>query len=389
MNASLAKPQESVRIENLFRCGAIGDVPNDPSLDRLLAAVATAFEVPIALVSVVEKHRQVFAARFGLDVSETPRDVSFCAHAVATGEPLIVNDTFEDPRFVDNALVTGSPYIRFYAGIPVFTPEGMPIGTLCVIDTQPRSLSSDRLGLLQNFARLVEERLVLEDQAKRLQGGDQEYVQLAVHDLKGPLTGLQGLIGLLRDSPSMVVEDPALTADLSYCVSSLQNQLFDLLDRLVGSRGEIRTRPIEMEKLVQRVLKMFEPQAHHRGQRIVFENSASKSSVRGNDELLSRCLFNLIDNARKHTPVGGEIRVSFSNDAQSVAVRVENDGPEIAKGLEESIFEPLTRGDAPRAGSYGLGLASAREAARRHGGTLRLETPVVRGASFVLSLPLA
>jgi len=112
---------------------------NNDALTRITNFASQLCEAPIALLSIVEDNRQWFAARTGLDVAETPRESSFCAHAMRGNDIMVVPDATLDPGFRDNALVTGEPYIRFYAGAPLVTHDGTPIGALCVIDREPRS----------------------------------------------------------------------------------------------------------------------------------------------------------------------------------------------------------------------------------------------------------
>ena len=119
------------------------------ALDQITSFAATLCDVPIALVSIVEDDRQRFLARTGLDAEETPRDVSFCAHAMLGDALFEVPDARLDPRFADNLLVTGAPHIRFYAGAPLVNDDGLPLGALCVIDDRPRARLTDmqRQGL--------------------------------------------------------------------------------------------------------------------------------------------------------------------------------------------------------------------------------------------------
>ncbi len=130
-----AKSQEQQRLAALKEYG-VEEALAEPGFDRLVQLAANVFKVPIALVSLVEAERQLFAARVGLDVCETSRDVSFCAHAIRREDIMVVPDATKDARFQDNALVTGEPHIRFYAGAPLRAPSGAAIGTLCVIDVK-------------------------------------------------------------------------------------------------------------------------------------------------------------------------------------------------------------------------------------------------------------
>ena len=134
---------------------------NDPELTAITEFAAKLCSVPIVLVSIVEEERQRFLARSGLDATETPRSVSFCASTMLSGEPMIVPDTLEDERFADNALVTGDPFIRFYAGVPLVSPEGAPLGALCAIDTAPRpgGLTDFQLSGMRVLAASVMRRL--------------------------------------------------------------------------------------------------------------------------------------------------------------------------------------------------------------------------------------
>ena len=111
---------------------------DDPELAQITQFVSHLCEAPIALVTLVEQERQRFLARAGLEERETPRPTSFCAHAMLEPEPMVVTDALQDPRFETNPLVTGQPYIRFYAGAPLISHEGAPLGSLCVIDVEPR-----------------------------------------------------------------------------------------------------------------------------------------------------------------------------------------------------------------------------------------------------------
>ena len=124
--------------------------------DRVTKLVAELFDAPIALVSLVDDCRQWFKSTYGLDVSETPRDISFCQHVVLSEEPLVVTDVVGDPRFADNPLVTGDPHIRFYAGVPLRAYNGAILGTLCLIDRKVRpALTDAELDRLQDFAAII------------------------------------------------------------------------------------------------------------------------------------------------------------------------------------------------------------------------------------------
>ena len=135
------------------------DTPPEERFDRVVRFAAEQLEMPIALVSLVDAHRQWFKARVGLSATETDRDISFCGHAILNPELFVVEDARLDPRFADNPLVTGAPHIRFYAGAPLRGPAGHAVGTLCVLDTVPRTLSALERSILEALRGLVNEAL--------------------------------------------------------------------------------------------------------------------------------------------------------------------------------------------------------------------------------------
>ena len=136
------------------------DSKSDPELDALVERAARLLDAPIALVSLVDADRQWFLSRYGLDASETPRDVSFCGHAILRDGALVVPDATRDERFHDNPLVTGGPRVVSYAGAPLTLLDGSAVGTLCVIDHGPRQHSADEIELLYVLRDAVVDRLV-------------------------------------------------------------------------------------------------------------------------------------------------------------------------------------------------------------------------------------
>ncbi len=155
-----APSDERERLARL-RSYAILDTEPEQGFDDVVEFAAHLFGAPMAFLSLVDAERQWFKAKVGLEDCETSRDVAFCAHAIVERRPMVVPDAQLDPRFAANELVTGAPHIRFYAGAPLIIGPGSALGTLCVIDTVPRTPSSDALSMLQKLAAMVVDRLEL------------------------------------------------------------------------------------------------------------------------------------------------------------------------------------------------------------------------------------
>ena len=151
---------ESSRIASLLSYRIL-DTPPDAGFEDIVDAARRLLSVPIALVSLVDTDRQWFKARRGCDPSEVSRELAICAHAILTSEPMVVPDTLRDPRFCDNPLVVGEPQVRFYLGVPIITPGGERIGTVCALDTLPREARYSDVKIMKFLARQTERLLEL------------------------------------------------------------------------------------------------------------------------------------------------------------------------------------------------------------------------------------
>jgi CheY-like chemotaxis protein len=149
---------EGRRLDALYALGIL-DTPPEERFDRYTRIAAGLFDVPIAMVSLIDSDRQWFKSRYGLDIAETPRDLAFCAHTILDGAVMQVTDALHDSRFADNPLVAGLPRVRFYAGAPLAAPDGSLVGSLCVVDSRPRELDQQQLVLLRDLADLVQAEL--------------------------------------------------------------------------------------------------------------------------------------------------------------------------------------------------------------------------------------
>ena len=177
---------ETSRLHALTTLCILDTLPEE-RFDRVTRLAARALGVPIALVSLVDRERQWFKSRQGLDASETARSISFCGHAILGEGALVVPDAQRDTRFADNPLVIGEPHIRFYAGHPIHGPDGSRVGTLCVIDRKPRSFTDDDNAVLADLAGMIDRELALIENATSdvltSLANRRGFAQVAVHVL--------------------------------------------------------------------------------------------------------------------------------------------------------------------------------------------------------------
>jgi diguanylate cyclase (GGDEF)-like protein len=195
------------------------DTGNDPKLDRLTRLASIICDVPAAMISLIDRNRQWFKSVYGLPIRETPRDISFCAHAIIDPDRIfVVPDTTKDPRFATNPLVTESPYIRFYAGAPLVTEDRIPIGTFCVVDYKPKQLNEHQLEALQKLSEIAMD-------------------MIDVHRSNTKLTRLLHLekevySRLLRSSADLVTTAPTFDEALNFLMSHLDENLGWLTARI-------------------------------------------------------------------------------------------------------------------------------------------------------------
>jgi diguanylate cyclase (GGDEF)-like protein len=227
MESALNKPDipidEAARLKAL-RSLNILDTPSEERFDRLTRMAKRIFGVPIALVSLIDEDRQWFKSSVGLNVDETPRDISFCGHAIHGDDVFIITDATKDKRFADNPLVLNEPNIRFYAGCPLKSLNGNKLGTLCIIDRKPRSLNEEDLQTLKDLASMVE--------------GELAALQLATVDELTDITNRRGFMLLAQHSLSLCARQ-GIPASLVYLDLNELKMVNDKFGHAEGDRALI------------------------------------------------------------------------------------------------------------------------------------------------------
>ncbi len=213
--------KETLRLAKL-QDYSILDTSAEPAYDDIAALAAHICNTPAAFVSLIDATRQWFKAKVGVDVTETPRNVAFCAHAIQQMGVMVVEDTRQDPRFCDNPFVTGAPYIRFYAGAPLITPDGHNLGTLCVVDYQPRQLTAHQLSALQVLSRQVMAQMELNRHARQLKSSNEHLEQR----VRARTSGLTSALHLLLKTQTKLLKREAVLRH-----SSLHDPLTGLPNR--------------------------------------------------------------------------------------------------------------------------------------------------------------
>jgi len=301
------KPANEEARLSILRKLSILDTGNDEVFDAITRSVKRFINVPIVLVSLIDENRQWFKSCIGLPISETSRDVAFCAYAILSGTPelLIIPDAKSDERFANNPLVTGDPFIRFYAGAPLISSDGFALGTLCVIDRTPRLLNEEETLFLKDVAVVVVRAMELRSIAEKFGA----HVDNTNADLKIVLDDRKRLLGIINtfseafimwnENQQVVFVNDAFThitgiaretalqfngPDLFVC-SSTEPATISKLQRAFGARE-----PVSVELVSQKidgklywnclsVVPKFDEQAKFKGYYGTFTDQSQRKAV--------------------------------------------------------------------------------------------------------------
>jgi len=236
-------PNDAARLQELRSYGVL-DSPEEQAFDDIGALVRDIAGTAIGIISLVDENRQWFKSCIGLDAKETPRNISFCGHTILQRTPLIINDALEDPRFCDNPLVIQEPHIRFYAGFPLISSNGLALGSLCAVDQQPRQLNDSQIQALERLARLAVRQMELKRQGQLLAQATQPATPEAVSP--APPARLHQLLTSKEQLISMV---ELMLSQSSQACFGLMRLEFKELSRIANALGEASANTLRGEQL--------------------------------------------------------------------------------------------------------------------------------------------
>ena len=434
--APAATEREAARLAALGRYHVL-DTEAEPPFDDIVRIAAQICGVPMALISLVDERRQWFKAAFGLGVSETPREIAFCAHAIQQQDVMLVEDAARDPRFADNPLVTGDPNLRFYAGAPLYTPDGYAIGTLCVLDSAPRVLSENQREALQALGRQVMSQLELRQALAARRRAETELRDFAASleaQVESRLAAQRDMEERLRQSQKMeaigqltggIAHDfnnllAAILGSVALIRSRCRNGRFDALEPLIDAAeksaksaaaltarllafsrrqeldvksGDINQLIAGMEDLLRRTL----------GETIELRTVLLEDSWHAMTDAnqLENAILNLVINARDAMPAGGRLIIETANTTVTaamaagipelspgdyVAIAVSDTGSGMTPDVLARAFDPFFTTKPPGQGT-GLGLSMIYGFAKQSAGHARIDSAIGRGTTIELLLP--
>ncbi len=390
--------REKERLKELDSFAILDTLPEE-DFDSLTTIAASICGTPISLISLLDGERQWFKSHHGLDVDHTPKELAFCAHAINAPENVFeIEDARKDERFHDNPLVTGNPHVIFYAGVPLVTEKGLPLGTLCVIDDKPRKLESHQVKSLNALSKQVmrlfelrKKKLTLEKTLKDLEESNQNlerFATLAAHDLKSPLNNISMLADLFLDDYGKKIDEEG-------------NHMLDM----------IKTSSVKLKKLIEGLLAYSKSDSyfkenknavilsaliddisdlHHTTADITIELKSELTAIQVNRTILYHVLLNLISNAIKYNDKDKIIvKIEAYETKSHYVFSVNDNGPGIAPQFKNKIFELFSiMNPKDRFGQTGsgIGLATVKKLIENSGGFIQVDSEIGNGSTFRFSL---
>lgn len=352
------------------------------NLDNLVALAAEVCGVPYGVINIITADEQHQIAARGISASACSREDSMCAVVFRYGQTITVEDCLEDPRFRDNPFVTGEiANVRFYASTPLVTGEGHPLGTLCVFDEVPRSISEQQTRSLETLAHQIMDILNLQLRTRQLSTALQElnrsnellaeFAGRVSHDLQGPLTSIQGFAELVQGEPAIPPESETriYLERIGASARRMASMIGDLLD-FARSNGALRVQPVSLARAVSAVQEDLAPAIAAAGAHVEVQDFVGEADPSQLHALLQNFLQNSLN--YRHPDRSPSIRISATRPAGSWCLEFADNGIGIAPENRQRALEPLVRLESDVAGT-GLGLATCNRIAQAHGGHLELD----------------
>ena len=390
---------ETQRLDALRRYDIL-DTAIERGFEDLTELAAFICGTPISTVTFIDEHRQWFKSHRGLDDHETPRDQAFCAHAILQSGVLIVPDATLDDRFAENPLVTGDPHIRFYAGAPLITSEGFGLGTLCVIDRVPRTLTADQQEALRALSRRAMVQLELRKALgdlyaaykvlQALEEAKGDFVTMVSRQVRAPLRSIgDQLAELLADPTALTGDGPRRTVRQALATSrqleAISEEVADFSGAEVGTLALRRTvndvhdlvmSACEAVRLAPRGVGGLDAQVDDDAGMVVVDA-----------ERIVEALVNLLQVALAHAALSQPVCIDARASPEGVVIVIRAAGPGMSPHDLARLFDPLSGGADRRRRGAGLGLAITKAVIEQHRGTVTVEAEVGEGLTFRLTLP--
>ncbi|NNC95646.1 MAG: GAF domain-containing sensor histidine kinase [Chitinophagales bacterium] len=394
---------EEERLNSLGNYNLINTLP-EKDFDDITRIASKICNTPISLVSLITADKQWFKSHHGIDVLETDRELSFCAHAILTPKNILeVSDARKDARFADNPLVVGEPHVIFYAGVPLVNQEGMALGTLCIIDHYPKSLSDDEKETLVALANQVVKLFELRRTNKELRESRWEvrkrnknlerFAYSVSHDIKSPLNNIIGFSEILRLNNLEQLDEDGKSSLRR--IENSSRRLKKLIDGIIDYYRQTNTKIVKLEDvdLVPFMKEIVSGICNSDKCSVYYPKD--NHTIQVNKTILEQILVNLISNSIKYNREDVVvIEIGFSESDSEYQFYVRDNGIGIEDKDQKRVFELFnTLYIEDRYGNIGsgIGLSTVKNLVESNGGEIELESAPDAGTlvRFSLARPIS
>ena len=398
MKAPAIPKDEAARVRALHAYRILDTLP-ERQFDNIVNLASKICGTPVSLISLVDSDRCWFKAKVGVgDMSEAPRRIAYAAHAInSPTEQMVVEDALADKRFCDCPLVTADPPMRFYVGTPLVDTQGFALGTLCVIDHQPRQLTEDQLSMLRTLAAQTVDQIGMRVELNRIETLNRElaakneeldqYASIISHDLKQPLRTVRGFVELAFEDDGGNMDAPLqeyLTV-IDNTTAHMQQMVDNMLQfARIGTHR--KQAAVNLNELLEEIKSDFSQNIRERGATITFDRLPI---VQGYAPELRQLLQNLLSNALKFVAADAkpQIRIAVQEWGTNWRVSVADNGigiPADHRGKVFRLFERLH--DSRDFEGQGIGLAFCSKIVKLHGGKIGVSDNENGGSIFWFTL---
>lgn len=385
---------ESRRLKALKEYSILDTLPEE-EYDDITKLASRICETSISTISLIDEKRQWFKSKTGINTTETSRSNSFCAHAIIDPDKIFtVKDSRLDSRFSDNPLVVGEPHVIFYTGVPLVSPEGFPLGTLCVIDDKPKELNEEQLVALKALSNQVvslfelrKSKMLLEKFSKDLETRNVElekFAHVAAHDIKSPLNNISSLTEILisQYSENLNEEAKMLMSMLDTSSRTLRNLVDGILEHSKSDSILVEARTVfDVKALVEETIQLLDNKSEYQ-----FNFNFESQLVFTNRVALQQILINLIVNGVKYNDKEKVlIDIGFIDSENFYEFSVKDNGPGIKTENQQkifAIFEVLNNEDRFGNKGNGIGLSTVKKLVEGLGGDIAVTSEIGKGTKF-------
>lgn len=391
--ASLIPTNEKERIQKLHTYDIL-DTPSDITFDKIAFLAAQIFNTPIAQITFVDEDRVFFKTNISpLAATEIDRKDSFCSTAILNDGVTLFENLLEVPSFQQNPFVTMQNGVRFYAGAPLKTVEGLKLGTVCVLDVKPRKVTEKQLQMLETLSSIVLDELELKRATRKALFAQTDMMNRIVHDLKNPSTTISLSAELIKKKAN----DPKVVSDFADRIKSASNNILSSLNNLLdlskieSTNFKLDLKEIDVVKILEAVKGNFELLALQKKQTVTIVSDGD-TLILADAARLQEAFENLMSNALKYNHIGSAIIINVCKSKNDIVVEFRDQGQGLTEEDMSKLFVKFAKLSALPTGkehSNGIGLSIVKMLIELHNGKVWAESEGKnKGASFFISLPV-